>query len=210
MFSISHKGTASSTIQYRINNTNHLPPRKLHLDTLRWLLMSCHARVYVCVYVGTRWGGHSQGPQCWVAQRSAECTRGRIAEIKECDKDRRKRRKMTGRGYRSGNDNKKRERLVWAVLFYPQWKAVNYASQALREGEEEGREVRLSYKWADNSWPPWFTPSHIFFPKSSAKMLQCGIRKCRHPQPPLTALLLLGDFTHTTAGSQSHPSPKSC
>lgn len=40
---------------------------------------------------------------------------------------------MTRRGYRSGNDNKK-ERLVRAVLFYPQWKAVNYVSQALREG----------------------------------------------------------------------------
>lgn len=34
---------------------------------------------------------------------------GRISEIKECDRDRRKRRKMTGRGYRPGNYNKKRK-----------------------------------------------------------------------------------------------------
>jgi len=34
---------------------------------------------------------------------------GRISEIKECDKDRRKRRKMTERGYGSGNYNKKRK-----------------------------------------------------------------------------------------------------
>lgn len=51
MFSISHKGTASSSIQYGINNANHLPPHKLHLDTLRWLLMSCC--LYVCVGVCT-------------------------------------------------------------------------------------------------------------------------------------------------------------
>lgn len=35
-----HKGAASSTIQYWINNANYLPPHQLHFDTIRWLLMS--------------------------------------------------------------------------------------------------------------------------------------------------------------------------
>lgn len=74
---------------------------------------------------------------------------GRISEIKECDKDRRKRRKMTGREYRSGSNNKKRKVSASSPLLSTMEGslAVKYVSHALRKGEEEeGREVRLNYK----------------------------------------------------------------
>lgn len=66
----------------------------------------------------------------------------RISEIKACDKDRGKRRKMTGRGYRSGNYNKKRK-VSSSRPFLSTMEgslAVKYVSHVLRE-EEEGREV---------------------------------------------------------------------
>lgn len=104
---------------------------------------------YMCVrvYVGTR-RGHCQGPQCLVPQRFAEQTIGRISEIKECDKDRRKRRKMTESGYRSGCNNKKRKISTRSPSLSTMEGSftVKYVSHALRDGEEEGREVRLNYK----------------------------------------------------------------
>lgn len=55
---------------------------------------------------------------------------------------------MTGRGYRSGNNNTKRKVSASSSILSTMEAAlaVKYVSHALREGEEEGREVRLNYK----------------------------------------------------------------
>lgn len=110
--------------------------------------MSCCVHVCTCVCTGTCWGGQSQGPRCLHTQRSAECTKGRISEIKECDKDRRKRRRMTERGYRAGNNNKKRKVSAGSPLLSTMKGslAIKYVSNALREGKKrrgEGGATKL-------------------------------------------------------------------
>lgn len=93
----------------------------------------------MCVRGGTWRGGHSQGPHCLVAQRSAEYTTKRISEIKECDRDGRKKRTMTEKG--TGQVTViKRERRVKAVLYYLQLKAfwMLNACVMLQERERRG------------------------------------------------------------------------
>lgn len=101
--------------QYHIRAL-HYPPintgsitKTTSQTTFRHIKVTANERLRACVNVGTRWGGHSKGPQCFVAWRSAEFTVGRISEIKECDKDRWKKRKMTEGAYKSGNYNTKRK-----------------------------------------------------------------------------------------------------
>lgn len=65
--------------------------------------------------------------------RSAERMLGRISEIKECGRRKRKKKgggKTSRRGCRSGNSHKTEE----AAIFYPQWRAVNSVS-GLKKGE---------------------------------------------------------------------------
>ena len=80
--------------------------------------------VCICVYMEGHAEDTVKGPQCLVPQRSAEHTTERISEIKECDKDRRKKRKMKESGYRSGCNNKKRKASVsspsLSTILFPQ------------------------------------------------------------------------------------------